>query len=179
MLTFEEFFAKKKIDLQALENDNKELYEEFFVHYHAMGEKSFDHTKKFWFNRLRKSYRLNEAELEQKQSIAKVEKPVITSEAPSKLGFRPKFKSKSTEEIPPSDPKTEQPAEDTPVANKPAGFKPRFKAGVTKAAEPAKEESPTEQPAEDTPVANKPAGFKPRFKAGVTKVKKEDGNADN
>ncbi|MEN5380825.1 hypothetical protein, partial [Sphingobacterium kitahiroshimense] len=65
------------------------------------------------------------------------------------------------------------------AANKPAGFKPRFKAGVTKpatTAEPADAKQKvdaqldqTDQQNTPAETANKPAGFKPRFKAGVTK----------
>ncbi|MGO3110059.1 MAG: hypothetical protein ACTIJ8_16480, partial [Sphingobacterium sp.] len=57
--------------------------------------------------------------------------------------------------------------------SKPAGFKPRFKAGVTKpATEPdmeTKEVSEIPEEPTETPIASKPAGFKPRFKARVTK----------
>ncbi|WP_343539840.1 hypothetical protein, partial [Sphingobacterium thalpophilum] len=59
----------------------------------------------------------------------------------------------------------ETPSEAT---SKPAGFKPRFKAGVTKS-----ESVPSEPvlPADDnTAETSKPTGFKPRFKAGVTKT---------
>lgn len=61
-MTFEEFFTKKKIDLKALKAADEPLFEEFRAHYSAMGEKSFDHSKKFWFNKLRKSYHLAEEE---------------------------------------------------------------------------------------------------------------------
>jgi hypothetical protein len=47
MLSFEEFFQKKKIDLAALKSNNEILFEEFKLHYNLMGEKSFDHSKKF------------------------------------------------------------------------------------------------------------------------------------
>ncbi|WP_205600328.1 MULTISPECIES: hypothetical protein, partial [Sphingobacterium] len=63
--------------------------------------------------------------------------------------------------------------------SKPAGFKPRFKAGVTKGTAPVeKAEEPAPITNIEPPVAteeeakasgSKPAGFKPRFKAGVTK----------
>lgn len=44
-----------------------------------MGAKSFDHTKKFWFNRLRKSYHLAEMPLDKndlQQAIVK-EQPSV------------------------------------------------------------------------------------------------------
>ena len=62
MQTFADFFAKKKIDLSALQKAEPQLYDEFASHYALMGEKSFDHSKKFWFNKLRKSYHLVEVE---------------------------------------------------------------------------------------------------------------------
>ncbi len=58
MLTFEDFFKKKKIDLQQLQQAEPVLFAEFSKHYPLMGEKSFDHTKKYWFNNLRRSYPL-------------------------------------------------------------------------------------------------------------------------
>jgi hypothetical protein len=60
MLTFEEFFRKKKIDLQQLQVSEPALFAEFSKHYPLMGEKSFDHTKKYWFNGLRRTYPLKE-----------------------------------------------------------------------------------------------------------------------
>ncbi|WP_286833193.1 hypothetical protein, partial [Sphingobacterium sp. UBA7038] len=78
-----------------------------------------------------------------------------------------------------------------PAASKPTGFKPRFKAGVTKTetaeqtqlpdtkdeikldasvkAEPENDSIETQEPA-----ASKPTGFKPRFKAGITKIDKKE-----
>src|SRR5690606_21355290 len=210
-MTFEEFFAKKKIDLSQLQGGNPLLYDEFKQHFVQMGEKSFDHTKKFWFNKLRKQYGL----LEEEETAAKdeavsaeiikeaVSKPApadATAAASSKpAGFKPRFRAGATK-TPATEsakevldtPKAAEPApptSETPAAapaaaasSKPAGFKPRFKAGVTKAtdadapkeaATPAAEPA---QPASETPAApapaasSKPAGFKPRFKAGVTKA---------
>ncbi|SMO59614.1 hypothetical protein SAMN06265350_104132 [Solitalea koreensis] len=57
-MTFEEFFAKKKINLQALKKVQPELFDEFKTHFELMGEKSFDHSKKFWFNKLRREFLL-------------------------------------------------------------------------------------------------------------------------
>jgi hypothetical protein len=169
MLTFEDFFAKKKIDLTALKKANSDLYKEFYMHYHAMGEKSFDHTKKFWFNRLRKNYRLDEPEVVVAKDKVTESVVKVTETTSSSLGFRAKFKGK---------PKTEE-ADIVPASeikenteeNTPSGFKPRFKAGVTKSAATENPETPVE-PSSPAVVANegaKPSGFKPRFKAGVTK----------
>src|SRR5690606_25754528 len=109
-MTFEEFFAKKKIDLTQLKRVQPALYEEFRGHYAQMGEKSFDHTKKYWFNRLRKEY-------------------LLMTEAAAK----PTTKTASA-------PISAPPANDgseTSSAKAPTGFKPRFKPAVTKAAQPA------------------------------------------
>ncbi|HEY0245856.1 MAG TPA: hypothetical protein VGC01_09855, partial [Mucilaginibacter sp.] len=57
-MTFEEFFKKKKIDLIALEKGEPALFSEFKAHYSQMGEKSFDHTKKYWFNKIRRQFQL-------------------------------------------------------------------------------------------------------------------------
>ncbi|WP_205600329.1 MULTISPECIES: hypothetical protein, partial [Sphingobacterium] len=173
MLSFEEFFIKKKIDLFALKSANQELYREFEVHYRAMGEKSFDHSKKFWFNKLRKSYLLTEeADLPKNSSPKETASPVDIEPAKTsaKLGFKPKFGSKPTSKSV-ENTKTSQETSNVP----PSGFKPRFKPDIIKM-------TPQEEPAPITnvepPVAteeeakasgSKPAGFKPRFKAGVTK----------
>lgn len=162
MLSFEEFFHKKKIDLTALQAGEPALYAEFSRHYAAMGEKSFDHSKKFWFNKLRKTYLLAAGE-----PAPVPEKPLAISDA-------------SLEPV--SD---VVPAEPAKTSVKPAGFKPRFKAGAAKASstEQAKPEetisvenketpAPEEKSATEESAApvTKPAGFKPRFKAGATKT---------
>ncbi|WP_293946647.1 MULTISPECIES: hypothetical protein [unclassified Sphingobacterium] len=184
-MTFEEFFTKKKIDLKALKAADEPLFEEFKAHYSAMGEKSFDHSKKFWFNKLRKSFHLTAEE------VVVVKKPIQTdpvetapaatdATATKPAGFKPRFKAPAPSE--PSnqkvEPKTEPsttPSEATDSAvtetPKPAGFKPRFKPGVTKSAEPTEETAaPKGSSAESAPETPKPTGFKPRFKPGVTKT---------
>ncbi|MFS8617862.1 MAG: hypothetical protein FWJ85_13650 [Solitalea sp.] len=151
-MTFEEFFQKKKIDLKALASERPALFEEFKAHYEAMGEKSFDHTKKYWFNKLRRSYPLPVQETPvtetRKSTAAAVAKPARTG------------------------------SETAPVASKPTGFKPRFKAGKTVAkpqpAEEAEEEAATANPAAATKPVSRPTGFKPRFKAGSTPSQKKD-----
>ncbi len=166
MVTFEDFFAKKKIDLQALQHDNPELYMEFQQHYHAMGEKSFDHTKKFWFNRLRKSYKLNEPE----PSIQKTEVAIKSTAVPasSSLGFKPKFKATTAPTIAEDRSEGMEKEQATPAEeHKPTGFKPRFRAGVTKTEATPPEDIQNTSAIEEP--SSKPSGFKPRFKAGVTK----------
>ncbi|MFD2550145.1 hypothetical protein, partial [Sphingobacterium suaedae] len=86
----------------------------------------------------------------------------------------------------PSSEQTQDSAKAPEPAGKPTGFKPRFKAGVTK---PATEQPDAEQLQEGKPSseqtqdsakapepAGKPTGFKPRFKAGITKNKPADDN---
>ncbi|MCL4642300.1 MULTISPECIES: hypothetical protein [Olivibacter] len=179
-MTFEDFFIKKRIDLRQLEKVEPQLYREFKSHFELMGEKSFDHTKKFWFNRLRKSYHLKEevglsqapistSSLDENKAIAAAESP----QAAKPTGFKPRFKATppTGEAKPAPNPET-----DTDSASKaPTGFKPRFKPGQTTR---SKEDHAEDQPVkgEDTPPTvapatdhvNKPSGFKPRFKAGVT-----------
>ncbi|WP_313672321.1 hypothetical protein, partial [Sphingobacterium multivorum] len=129
-----------------------------------------------------------------------------TTSAPKPTGFKPRFKAGVTkaetaeqtqlpdtkaEVSPDASVKTEtennSPETQEPAASKPMGFKPRFKAGITKTAaaeqtqlpdtkaevspdtsvkaEPENNSTETQEPA-----ASKPTGFKPRFKAGVTKT---------
>ena len=59
-MTFEEFLTKKKIDLIQFKSAEPVLFSEFRDHYNQMGAKSFDHSKKFLFNKLRRSYQLKE-----------------------------------------------------------------------------------------------------------------------
>jgi hypothetical protein len=183
MLTFEDFFRKKKIDLLALEKAEPALFSEFKTHYEQMGEKSFDHTKKFWFNKLRLSYHLApepkaekviiENQLAEQTITETLEEPA----PPANVGFKPRFKAGMTKpaEKPEEKEETEKPVENTePPTPAPAlGFKPKFKAGVTKSAQPAPQPKP-EEPKEATENKESPTpapamGFKPRFKAGVTK----------
>jgi len=178
-MTFEEFFIKKKIDLKALQAADGPLFEEFKAHYSAMGEKSFDHSKKFWFNKLRKSFHLAEEETViakpiVKQVIADIAPDTSGVAATKPAGFKPRFKAPPTaveDEVKATSKKEiTDSAESTPDSI-PTGFKPRFKAGVTKAPDAAASTSvPEEKTDEATNSAPKPTGFKPRFKAGVTKA---------
>lgn len=180
-MTFEEFFKKKKINLQSLEQVEPGLFSEFKIHFGQMGEKSFDHTKKYWFNKLRLRF---PAPPEVKAGKVVFENPLaeqtivetLTEDQPlaPAVGFKPRFKAGATKPADPATPEDvkEEPATDQPVPEStPAiGFKPRFKAGVTKPVT-SEEEDKKEEPATDQPVpASTPSiGFKPRFKAGVTK----------
>ena len=172
MLTFTEFFTKKKIDLDALRQERPELYQEFDRDYALMGEKSFDHSKKFWFNRLRKDFLLEEISVEIPPAEKKAETvPVATPpvEGASKpAGFRPKFKAaavpKPTEDQP--DVKETEPA-------KPAGFTPKFRPKTAQST-PEIPERPGDLTTEEKKPAA-PSGFKPRFKAAAPPKQVEEG----
>jgi len=179
-MTFEEFFIKKRIDLPAFEKAEPGLFSEFKTHFDEMGEKSFDHTKKYWFNKLRHQFHL--------APEIKVEKPAIanplaqqtiteslgepaTAPQPAKQGFVPRFKAANVAKPPVVEDKAEEKATESEPAppSSPAkvGFTPRFKAANM--AKPAvTEDKPEEKPAEaeSTPLPQpaKP-GFTPRFKA--------------
>src|SRR5580658_6132124 len=102
-MTFEDFFRKKKIDLPALQKAEPALFSEFETHFNQMGEKSFDHTKKYWFNKLRREFPLA---VEPKTEKVKIDNPLaeqtiteslIEEGAPTpKLGFTPKFRAAAT-----------------------------------------------------------------------------------
>jgi hypothetical protein len=184
-MTFEEFFNKKRIDLVALRAAEPGLFTEFEKHFAQMGEKSFDHTKKYWFNKLRLQYHLapelKPEKMHQENRLAEqtiIETLTENIPAPS-TGFKPRFKpgmaNKPTEPFgeqnttpaleQPATPQVETPAETT--APKP-GFKPRFNAKmVTPKPAETEEVKPEEAPATETvtpseSIAAKP-GFKPRF----------------
>lgn len=146
-MTFEEFFKKKRIDLVAFEPGEPALFSEFKIHYDQMGEKSFDHTKKYWFNKLRRQFPLAPEVKTEKPHIANplAEQTItesLTETAPAplspKLGFVPKFKMGNMPKPSVStDDKKEEPS-----------------------TVPAPEKTPPEQPDEKTEA--KPA-YKPRF----------------
>lgn len=171
-MTFEEFFKKKKIDLDALEKGDPALFFEFKNHFEQMGEKSFDHTKKYWFNKLRLQYHLAP---EIKTEKVKIENPLAEQTVTDSLVEstlqepRPAAASKFQAAPIPERPAGEH-SDKNDVKEAPKGFTPRFKANVTKPVEnptgSTAEEKPAEQP---VPVDKPTVGFTPRFKAGVTK----------
>lgn len=187
MMTFEEFFLKKKIDLEDLAKSKPELYTEFRTHFEQMSEKSFDHTKKYWFNQLRHEFPLSEEkETMLKEAFKPKEIPSTPvaeeikelASSPKPSGFKPRFKAANLAES--EKPKAEsgdikEEKTEAPTS-KPPGFKPRFKAGQTQQAESEKPKAEGEDIKEEKTEAptSKPAGFKPRFKAGQTSVKKDD-----
>jgi hypothetical protein len=180
-MTFEEFFSKKRIDLAALQLAAPALFSEFKTHYEEMGEKSFDHTKKYWFNKLRRQYVLApEIKTEKVRMDNPLAEQTVTEELielsspPRSLGFKPKFRAAvppkpvdtEQEQAPePSDTKPDIPATPaTPTPPKP-GFTPRFKAAnmPKPVVDPAEEIKPV-TPEAPVNTTLKP-GFTPRFKA--------------
>lgn len=182
-MTFEEFFKKKKISLQLLQGAEPALFSEFKLHYEQMGEKSFDHTKKYWFNQLRRKF---PAPPEVKAEKVVIENPIaeqtiadtLTEPAAPNLnvGFKPRFKAAmvnkpvSEEAHVPESPVIEnKSAEDT--ATSPAlGFKPKFRAANPP--KPVEENKPATENAENGKEQSKeevkPAlGFTPKFKSAA------------
>ncbi|MBD1394339.1 hypothetical protein [Mucilaginibacter glaciei] len=174
-MTFEEFFKKKRIDLVALRSREPGLYSEFEKHFNQMGEKSFDHTKKYWFNKLRLLYHLapelkpEKVHIENQLAEQTITESLLEEKiaAPS-VGFKPRFKAgvAKVDEV-------KEVSESEQAPPKPAGFTSRFKAGVTKP-KPVDEVKEVEEAAGSEQASPKPAGFIPRFKAGVTKPKPVD-----
>ena len=169
MLSFAEFFLKKKIDLDTLQKAKPELYQEFLRDYNLMGEKSFDHSKKFWFNRLRKEYLLSEAEevVNAPKNVEKSAEPIITESIATKpAGFKPKFKSNI---IKASSSEDQQENGESPKDYKQEGYKPKFKPKSLETKVEKPEELKSNEPVESNDIV-KPTGFKPRFKANITKT---------
>ena len=182
MLTFDEFFKKKRVDLTALEKAEPALFSEFKTHYEQMCEKSFDHTKKYWFNKTRRQYPLAPEVKTEKPHIANpiAEQTItesLTDAAPAtpsspKVGFTPKFRAANMTKPVVEDNKEELPeTSNEPAATSPetapakaAGFVPRFKMKPKVETEestssPASAETP--QPTEASEA--KPA-YVPKFK---------------
>ncbi|MHB8206350.1 hypothetical protein [Mucilaginibacter sp.] len=173
-MEFEEFFKKKRIDMVALKQVQSALFSEFETHFIQMGEKSFDHTKKYWFNKLRREFPLA---VEPKTEKVKIDNPLAeqtiteslieeTASAP-KLGFTPKFRAASTPNpVAETSAEEKQPSEGKPAAD-PApklGFTPKFKAAAPP--KPATEETSSEgKSAEATNTPAPKLGFTPKFKA--------------
>jgi hypothetical protein len=198
-MTFDEFFKKKRIDLRALKVAQPGLFAEFKTHYELMGEKSFDHTKKYWFNKLRHQYHFLPEEKTEKPPIANplAEQTIAEShieaeqvKATPKQGFVPRFRAANVakpaaetnqeiKETPESEAPTISHPVEPPVAK--PGFRPRFKA-----ANMAKPVAPEVKKEEEVPVGSstvneqlpeisgpKP-GYKPRFNPKNIPPKQEE-----
>jgi hypothetical protein len=192
-MTFEEFLIKKRIDPVKLKAKEQSFFSEFESHFLQMGEKSFDHSKKFWFNKLRRTYHL-------KEEIKIVDTPDDSHE---KLSTEPSFKEKPIYKSRFSAAKTQQNDLITQEkeSNPPPKYIPRFKAAVNPseqnlAAEIEKnveleqkvipvykprfkpkieeiEEKKSEIQGESASDSNTKSAYKPRFKPGITKKSSE------
>ncbi len=179
MLTFADFFAKKKIDIKALKKADPELYQEFASHYELMGEKSFDHSKKFWFNKLRKNFLLEEVVVNASpqtpmQDTARTPLKVEgTSSKPA--GFRPKIKIALNNTTSEANAKGENEAsgELETKSTYQAKHKPQSATEIAPSAE--KPEATRHEEVTTAP----PSGFKPRFKAANLPKKIEQENLDD
>jgi hypothetical protein len=150
-MTFEEFLIKKKIDPVQLRNTEQALFSEFNSHFDEMGEKSFDHSKKFWFNKLRRANPLKE--------IPKPE-PISIS-TPISIDHLPVNTPTSREN------QIKEELVDGEITNPKPVFKPRFKANIITPLQEQLTEPESSIAAEAVdPEKPKPA-YKPRFKAAI------------
>lgn len=198
MLTFEEFFQKKKINLVQFQVAEPALFAEFSKHYPLMGEKSFDHTKKYWFNILRRTYPLAteirphavQAEAISQMAVqgvavaaaqnldAGIERPKFTEDnllelveanVPEQDVSLAKIEKTISEDKPEAELATENPGP-TIEPTKPA-FKPRFNSKIIKKPEAEAAPEPiTENPEPATEPPAKPT-FKPKF--NMQNIKKD------
>jgi hypothetical protein len=167
-MTFEEFFKKKRIDLPAFEKAEPALFFEFKTHYEQMGEKSFDHTKKYWFNKIRRQYNLPpEVKTEKPHIENQLAEQTVTDSINElnipvpKLGFVPKFKAAGMPKH--ADPQpADQKNEEAPASTPKPGFTPRFKPEM--ASKPT-DDGPVEGKKEEASAPSPKPGFTPRFKA--------------
>lgn len=168
-MTFEEFLTKKKIDLEQFLKAEPNLFAEFHNHYSQMGPKSFDHSKKFLFNKLRRAYHLKEVpkplpvkEVIQVNEIASQAEPLLSPTVEATV-YTPRVRAGGAKK---AEPESANPADESvePADGKytSPSFIPRFKAQpVNKIADPVAETK------EETTELPKP-GFKPRFKPGMS-----------
>lgn len=188
MLTFEEFFFKKKIDTAHFKIAEPVLFAEFSSHYPLMGEKSFDHTKKYWFNNLRRTYPLQQEikpHAVQAEAISPMAVQAVAVAAAQNVAIdieRPKFKEDHLPElveanVPEQDISlakeenliTETESSVEVPATKPA-FKPRFNPkNIPKTAENSMPEAEVQTP--DASIEQPKPAFKPRF--NMQNIKKE------
>ena len=164
-MNFEEFLIKKKIDPVQLKNTEQALFFEFNSHFNEMGEKSFDHSKKFWFNKLR---RANPQKEEPKPESITIASPINKTNLPEN-NSQSKENQIKKEEV------------GGEITNPKPAFKPRFKANIIAASQEQLTESVSSIKAEEIePEKPKPA-YKPRFKAAIPvaeEPKVENNNED-
>ncbi len=169
-MTFEEFFIKKKIDLEQLKQAEPGLFSEFKSHFELMGEKSFDHTKKFWFNKLRRAYHIKEVPKPEKEIIVKTK---IASQAEPLSS--PTIDQKPLEE-PLLDATTfsEEAKIQTEVID--TSLRPKFTPRniIAKPKQTPEGEDTAEEVTKEE--ATKAVGFKPRFKPKTAEEKEDTQN---
>jgi hypothetical protein len=160
-MTFEEFLIKKKIDPVQLQSKDQTFFSEFESHFLQMGEKSFDHSKKFWFNKLRRTYHL-------KEEIKIVETPIIVQEklsAEPSIQEKPKYQSRfNAAKTQHNDLVTQEKEAKTPPK-----YIPRFKAAVNSSEQNLDDEINKNTVFEEKVI---PA-YKPRFKANIAEIKEK------
>lgn len=131
-MTFEEFLIKKKINPVQLKDTEQAFFDEFKSHFDQMGEISFDHSKKFWFNKLRRAYPLAE---EVKIPVVGVKPVAEALEAPSNTH------EKQTDALVKQINALEAPVADVREAKAKPTFKPRFKANIATSTTEVNQES--------------------------------------
>jgi hypothetical protein len=157
-MTFEEFLVKKKIDPVQLQDADQDFFDEFKSHFEQMGEKSFDHSKKFWFNKLRRAYPLTEVV---KIAVAPQAEALEASSLET-------HKALVAEAMVPQAEALESPVAEALEAKAKPAFKPRFKANIipkeeVKTDQGDNKEKPDSEPTKPTETAK--SAYKPRFKA--------------
>lgn len=170
-MTFEEFFIKKRIDLDQLKHAEPVLFDEFRFDYAQMGEKSFDHTKKYWFNKLRKTYHLKpkpKPELKKPETnpLATQAEPLSSPTIVEKSGYTPRFKPRVTSPQPKPDSTPEKDAEGALAGSQHPVLNENY------SAESSNTEELSVPVPENNPPIPKPA-YKPRFNAAALKKESE------
>lgn len=184
-MTFEEFLTKKKIDLALFQSAEPGLFTEFQNHYLQMGEKSFDHSKKFLFNKLRRAYHLKEEprpavkdasaavkETVEVNEIASQAEPLLSPSVEATV-YTPRFRAggttKKVEEAESGKRKAESETAEEP---KPA-YVPRFKSPAAKKEEAESGKLKAETENQDASITNQDSekaksAYVPRFKSSGT-----------
>lgn len=179
-MTFEEFLKKKKIDPGQLKTAERDLFQTFESDFNQMGDRSFEYSKKFWFNKLRRAHPLKEepkpVKTEETSSAIGIQESPKSTESISELSVtanpKPAFKPRFKAQIPSAKIEDNTAGEESP--NPVPAFKPRFRAPVPVVKEDEKEA----EELKPEPAA-KPTGFKPRFKASVTHSAVKPESAEN
>jgi len=181
-MTFEEFMAKKKIDLFQFKTAEPAMFSEFESHYNQMGPKSFDHSKKFLFNKIRRAYHLKEEpkpvlarETIEINEIASQAEPLLSPSVAATV-YTPRFRAGEEKDAKSGKLKAESGTGDEP---KPA-YVPRFKSPVATSHEPP--QTPSENSDLSPQTSDKKPAYVPRFKPQPVKsaeVSPEEETKDN